>query len=152
MTEYIALIHKDQHSSLGASFPDLPGCISAADSLEDLRPMIEESLSLHIEGLLEDGDALPEPSTLDAIVKSKDFADAVAVMVVKSPEAPDATVHVNITLPEKNPRPNRPQSRPKRHVPLKLLGEGGGAVVAAPKGKRSFFFPSKRETSSYLGY
>jgi predicted RNase H-like HicB family nuclease len=101
MTEYIALIHKDQHSSYGASFPDLPGCISAADSLEDLRSMIEESLSLHIEGLLEDGDALPEPSTLDAIVKSKDYADAVAVMVVKSPETPDATVRVNITLPEK---------------------------------------------------
>jgi predicted RNase H-like HicB family nuclease len=101
MTEYIALIHKDQHSSFGASFPDLPGCISAADSLEDLRPMIEESLSLHIDGLLEDGDALPEPSTLDAIVKSKDYTDAVAVMVVKSPEAPDATVRVNITLPEK---------------------------------------------------
>jgi predicted RNase H-like HicB family nuclease len=101
MTEYIALIHKDQHSSFGASFPDLPGCISAADSLEDLRPMIEESLSLHIEGLVEDGEALPEPSTLDAIVKSKDYADAVAVMVVKSPDAPDATVRVNITLPEK---------------------------------------------------
>jgi predicted RNase H-like HicB family nuclease len=101
MTEYIALIHKDQHSSFGASFPDLPGCISAADSLEELRPMIEESLSLHIEGLLEDGDALPEPSTLDAIVKSKDYADAVAVIVVKSPETPDATVRVNITLPEK---------------------------------------------------
>jgi predicted RNase H-like HicB family nuclease len=101
MTEYIALIHKDQHSSFGASFPDLPGCISAADSLEELRPMIEESLSLHIEGLLEDGDVLPEPSTLDAIVKSKDYADAVAVMVVKSPETPDATVRVNITLPEK---------------------------------------------------
>jgi predicted RNase H-like HicB family nuclease len=101
MTEYIALIHKDRHSSFGASFPDLPGCISAADSLEELRPMIEESLSLHIEGLLEDGDALPEPSTLDAIVKSKDYANAVAVMVVKSPETPDATVRVNITLPEK---------------------------------------------------
>jgi predicted RNase H-like HicB family nuclease len=101
MTEYIALIHKDRHSSFGASFPDLPGCISAADSLEDLRPMIEESLSLHIEGLLEDGDALPEPSTLDVIVKSKDYVDAVAVTVVKSPETLDATVRVNITLPEK---------------------------------------------------
>jgi predicted RNase H-like HicB family nuclease len=101
MTEYIALIHKDPHSSFGASFPDLPGCVSAASTLEELRPMIEESLSLHIEGLLEDGDALPEPSTLDAIVKSKDYTDAVAVIVVKSPEAPDATVRVNITLPEK---------------------------------------------------
>jgi predicted RNase H-like HicB family nuclease len=101
MTEYIALIHKDPNSAYGASFPDLAGCISAAESLEDLRPMIEESLSLHIEGMLEDGAALPEPSPLDTIIKSKDYQDAIAVMVVKAPESQGATVRVNITLPEK---------------------------------------------------
>jgi predicted RNase H-like HicB family nuclease len=101
MAEYIAVIHKEAKSAFGASFPDLPGCISAAASLEELRPMIEESLGLHIEGLVEDGEAVPEPSPLDAIVKSKDYADAVAVMVVKAPEVPEATVRVNITLPEK---------------------------------------------------
>ena len=42
MAECIAIIHKDSDSSFGASFPDLPGCISAADTLEELRPMIEE--------------------------------------------------------------------------------------------------------------
>ncbi|NJM30292.1 MAG: ribbon-helix-helix protein, CopG family [Rhizobiales bacterium] len=101
MAEYIALVHKEPGTSFGASFPDLPGCISAAKTLEELRPMIEESLGLHIEGLLEDGEALPEPSALDVIVKSKDYKDAVAVMVVKAPETPGATVRVNITLPEK---------------------------------------------------
>jgi predicted RNase H-like HicB family nuclease len=101
MAEYIALVHKEKRSAYGASFPDFPGCISAAGTLEDLRPMIEESLGLHIEGMLEDGEALPEPSTLDAIVKSKDYAGAVAVMVVKAPETQGATVRVNITLPEK---------------------------------------------------
>ena len=101
MAEYIALIHKEKHSSFGASFLDLPGCISAAGTLEELRPMIEESLSLHLEGMIEDGEAVPEPSPLDKIVKSKDYADAVAVMVVKAPELAGATVRVNITLPEK---------------------------------------------------
>ena len=101
MVEYIAIIHKDSGSSIGASFPDLPGCISAADTLEELRPMIEESLGLHLDGMIEDGEAVPEPSPLDRIVKSKDYADAVAVMVVRAPELVGATVRVNITLPEK---------------------------------------------------
>lgn len=101
MTEYIAVIHKQAKSDFGASFPDLPGCISAAKTLEKLRPMIEESLGFHIEGMIEDGEALPEPSPLDKIVKSKDYADAVAVMVVKAPATNGATVRVNITLPEK---------------------------------------------------
>jgi predicted RNase H-like HicB family nuclease len=101
MTEYIAIIHKETKSDFGASFPDLPGCVSAAKTLEKLRPMIEESLGLHIEGMIEDGEALPEPSSLDTIVKSKDYAKAVAVMVVKAPETNGATVRVNITLPEK---------------------------------------------------
>jgi predicted RNase H-like HicB family nuclease len=101
MAEYIALIHKERGTSFGASIPDLPGCISAAKTLEDLRPMIEESLGLHIEGMLEDGEALPEPSPLDTIVKLKDYKDAVAVMVVKAPDTPGATVRVNITIPQK---------------------------------------------------
>ncbi len=101
MAEYIALIHKDSGSPFGASFPDLPGCISVAASLEELRPMIEEALGFHIEGMIEDGEAVPEPSTLDEILKAEGYADAVAVMVVKAPETEGATVRVNITLPEK---------------------------------------------------
>ena len=101
MAEYIAVIHKEKSTAFGASFPDLPGCISAASTLEKLRPMIEESLGLHLEGMIEDGEAVPEPSSLDKIVKSKDYADAVAVMVVKVPELVGATVRVNITLSEK---------------------------------------------------
>jgi predicted RNase H-like HicB family nuclease len=101
MSEYIALIHKETGSAFGASFPDLPGCISLADTLEELRAMIEEALGFHIEGMVEDGDAVPESSALDDILKSEGYADAVAVMVVKAPELAEATVRVNITLPEK---------------------------------------------------
>jgi predicted RNase H-like HicB family nuclease len=101
MSEYIALIHKDSGSGFGASFPDLPGCISVADTLEELRPMIEEALGFHIEGLVEDGDVVPESSSLDEILKAEGYADAVAVMVAKAPELAEAAVRVNITLPEK---------------------------------------------------
>jgi HicB_like antitoxin of bacterial toxin-antitoxin system len=63
--------------------------------------MIEAALGFHIEGMIEDGDSVPEPSTLDEILKAEGYADAVAVMAVKSPAMAEATVRVNITLPEK---------------------------------------------------
>ena len=100
MSEYIALIHKDKNSAFGASFPDLPGCISAADNLEDLRPMITEALAFHLDGMRKDGDAIPAPSSFDEILKADGYEDAVAVMVVKAADGPETTVRVNITLPE----------------------------------------------------
>jgi predicted RNase H-like HicB family nuclease len=60
--QYIALIHKDAGSDYGVSFPDIPGVVTAGKSLDDARAMAEEALALHIEGLVEDGEAIPEPS------------------------------------------------------------------------------------------
>lgn len=61
MKQYIALIHKDADSDYGVSFPDLPGVISAGSTLDEARDMATEALALHIEGLIEDGEAIPEP-------------------------------------------------------------------------------------------
>jgi len=49
-------------SAIGIYFPDVPGCISCGDDMQHGLEMAKESLSLHIEGLLEDGDDLPIPS------------------------------------------------------------------------------------------
>ncbi len=68
MRNYIGLIHKDADSDYGVSFPDFPGLVTAGTDLDDARAMAEEALSLHIEGLAEDGEAIPEPSTLEAVV------------------------------------------------------------------------------------
>jgi len=46
---YFALIHKDQDSSFGISFPEIPGCFSAADREEDIIPNAIEALSLYFE-------------------------------------------------------------------------------------------------------
>jgi predicted RNase H-like HicB family nuclease len=64
MRQYIALIHKDSGSDYGVSFPDLPGCVTAGKDLDDARVMAQEALALHLEGLAEDGDPAPEPSSL----------------------------------------------------------------------------------------
>ncbi len=47
------------------TFVDLPGCVSQGNSLEDTLRMAQEALSLHVGSMIEDGDPLPEPSTLD---------------------------------------------------------------------------------------
>ena len=81
MTAYIALLRKDTDSDYGVDFPDFPGCITAGATLEEARRMATEALSLHADGMIEDGLALPEPSALDAVMADRDNLDAVAFLV-----------------------------------------------------------------------
>ncbi len=81
MRQYIALIHKDADSDYGVSFPDLPGVISAGSTLDEARAMAAEALAFHLKGMTEDGEAIPEPSSLKDIMARKENADAVAVCV-----------------------------------------------------------------------
>jgi predicted RNase H-like HicB family nuclease len=86
MTSYIGLIRKDADSDFGVDFPDFPGCISAGATLDEARHMAQEALELHLAGMIEDGEALPVPSSLEAIMADPENADAVAFLVTV-PEA-----------------------------------------------------------------
>ena len=99
MRQYIALIHKDPGSDYGVSFPDLPGCVTAGVDLDDARAMAEEALSLHLDGMAEDGEPIPEPSSLEAVMADRENRDAVAILV-DAPSATAKAVRVNMTLPE----------------------------------------------------
>ena len=98
MAHYIALIHKEADSDYGVSFPDFPGCISAGSTLDKARAMGAEALALHIEGMVEDGDAIPEPSSLESVMHDPENRDGVAILVPV--EAKSKSVRVNVTLPE----------------------------------------------------
>jgi predicted RNase H-like HicB family nuclease len=99
MADYIALIHKDADSDFGVSFPDFPGCVTAGATLDEARRMAVEALALHIEGMTEDGEAVPEPSSLTTVMADRENRDAVAVLVPVTPKTVKA-IRVNITLPE----------------------------------------------------
>jgi predicted RNase H-like HicB family nuclease len=99
MTNYIALIHKDTDSEFGVSFPDLPGCVSVGATMEEARINAEEALALHVDGMIEDGEAIPAPSTLDEVMADPVYRDG-AVIIVPLKTAQSRTVRVNITLPE----------------------------------------------------
>jgi predicted RNase H-like HicB family nuclease len=100
MANYIAVVHKDSKSDFGVSFPDFPGCITAGSSIDEAKDMAHDALSLHIKGMLEDGEKIPTPSKLEDIMADSDYSDAVAILVVTVSETKPRTVRVNITVPE----------------------------------------------------
>jgi predicted RNase H-like HicB family nuclease len=98
MRPYIALIHKEPDSDFGVSFPDLPGCVTAATTLDEARTMAAEALALHLEGMAEDGEAVPEPSAIEVIMAERANRDAVAILI-DAPKSVSKAVRINITLP-----------------------------------------------------
>jgi predicted RNase H-like HicB family nuclease len=92
---YIAFLHKDRKSDYGVSFPDFPGCITAGKTFEEAHRNAVDALTLHIEGMMEDGDAIPKPSTLDGL--EKDPARSGATLFLVDIPADEKTVRVNIT-------------------------------------------------------
>jgi predicted RNase H-like HicB family nuclease len=99
MRRYIGLIHKEAESDFGVSFPDFPGLATAGKTLDDARSMAEEALAFHMEGLVADNEAIPEPSSLEEVMADAENRDGVAILVAVNTEARKA-VRVNITLPE----------------------------------------------------
>ena len=99
MRSYIGLIHKEPESDYGVSFPDFPGIATAGTSLDDARQMAEEALAFHVEGMVEDGEAIPEPSSLEQVMADPTNTDAVAVLSPLKSQA-RKFVRLNITLPE----------------------------------------------------
>jgi predicted RNase H-like HicB family nuclease len=58
-----AVIIGKGETSFGAYVPDLPGCIAAAETKEEVLLLIHEAIEFHVGGLREDGQPIPEPSS-----------------------------------------------------------------------------------------
>ena len=86
MKHYIALIHKEPDSAYGVSFPDVPGVIASAASLDAALAEAREALAFAAEDWSTlSGDAFPAPRTLDILRRDRNFrensADAVVAAV-----------------------------------------------------------------------
>lgn len=58
---YPVVIHKDTESDDGVTVPDLPGCFSAGETLDEALQEVVEAIECHLEGLLADGEPIPMP-------------------------------------------------------------------------------------------
>ncbi len=56
-------------TSFGAYIPDLPGCIAAGESREEVLQLIQEAIEFHIDGLREEGRALPPPHSSSEFIE-----------------------------------------------------------------------------------
>lgn len=83
-TKYIATVDKEKGSDYGVQFYDFPGCISAGETIEEAQAMATEALNGHIQLMLEDGDSIPKPSSLEVIISDNDHKDAIAFLVISA--------------------------------------------------------------------
>ena len=96
---YPALIRKDADSDYGVEFPDFPGCVSAGRTVDEALAMAERALDLHVEGMRDDGEAIPQPSRVDTLLTRDGAIGAAAVLVALRPPKGRA-VRFNATMDE----------------------------------------------------
>ena len=81
--DYLVVYAKYKGSNFSGFAPDVPGCVSAGDTLDEMEAMMREALESHLELLAEKGDAVPEPSAQNVEFKTEDFEDTEYFVVKK---------------------------------------------------------------------
>lgn len=58
-----AIVIEKAESNFSAYVPDLPGCVATGDTIEEVESQIREAIEFHLDGMREDGEAIPPPSS-----------------------------------------------------------------------------------------
>ena len=62
------VIFEKASTGYSAYAPDLPGCVAAASTLDETKAVMAEAVEMHLEAMREDGEPIPEPTTLAGTV------------------------------------------------------------------------------------
>lgn len=96
----IAIEPGDATRAFGVVVPDLPGCFSAGDTLDEAVDNAKEAMELWLETVIDDGGAVPEPRSITEHQAHPEFSGWVwAVVTVDLAELSDKAERVNVTLP-----------------------------------------------------
>ncbi|WP_029009431.1 type II toxin-antitoxin system HicB family antitoxin [Azospirillum halopraeferens] len=95
---YYPIILERTEDGLSASFPDLPGCVTFGESSEAVLANAEAALALHLAGMVEDGDPIPEPSRLEDVARDPEVEEAGRLLV--RADLPGKAIRINITMDE----------------------------------------------------
>jgi predicted RNase H-like HicB family nuclease len=82
MAHYIAFLDQEPGSAVGVRIPDLPGCFSAGDDLDDALKNAAEAVSLYLEVMDDNGENRPEPRTLEQLRRDPANAGMFAAFIV----------------------------------------------------------------------
>ena len=100
--KFTVVLHTDDGRRYGVTVPDLPGCFSGGDDIEDALESVLEAIDLHVETLLEEGGELPARQPIAAHQANPDYAGGVWALVdVDVTRFEGKAEKVNITLPRR---------------------------------------------------
>ena len=99
---YPVVVHKDPDSDYGVTVPDLPGCFSAGETLDEALQEVVEAIEAHLEGLLMDGEPIPTPQSIEHNQNNPDYEGGIwALVSIDLAKLSGKTKRVNVTLPER---------------------------------------------------
>lgn len=98
----IAIEPGDAEHAFGVSVPDLPGCFSAGDTLDEAIDNAKEAIELWLETVIDDGGVVPEAQSIGIHQSDAEFAGWIwAVIDVDLAALSDKAERINITLPSR---------------------------------------------------
>jgi predicted RNase H-like HicB family nuclease len=98
----VAVEPRNDRTAWGVVVPNLPGCTSAGDTLDEALAKAREAIEAWIAAVVEDGGAVPEPAPIELHYVNPDFAGWTWALVEIDPAHLDDTIErVNITLPRR---------------------------------------------------
>ena len=99
---YPVVIHHEEDCAYGVIVPDLPGCFSAGESVDDAINQAKEAIECHLEGLIIDGQPVPTASDINTHAVNPDYAGGIWALVdVDLSQLGDRARRINITMPER---------------------------------------------------
>ena len=99
---YPVVIHKEKSSDYGVTVPDLPGCFSAGTTMEEALTNVVEAIECHLEGMLFDGESIPEAQPVEVHQRDKAYAGGTWALVnADLSKLASKAKRINITLPER---------------------------------------------------
>ena len=78
---YPVIIETDEEGGYSGFFPDLPGCAAAGDTIKECLADAVKALALHLAGMVEEGEAFPEPTRLRNVKADPDVRVADILLV-----------------------------------------------------------------------
>lgn len=96
----IAIAMGDETHAYGVTVPDVPGCFSAGDTLEEAFTNAKEAIAFHIEGMIEDGNEIPRPQPIEVHKGNPEYKDLLFSFVeVDLNHLMGKSKKINVTLP-----------------------------------------------------
>ncbi len=98
---YPVYLEKDKDSDYGVTVPDLPGCFSAGETIEEALENAEEAILTHVEGMFMDNETIPIPSLIEDLKKRNSLKNVIwSVVTIDIGKLSKVVKRINVTIPE----------------------------------------------------